>query len=72
MSVVRILTKKLDNQATRVYSVNTMKKEIIHITLGRRKTRVLEFYAHGTPFKPKRVEDKTRYKRKAKHPKQDY
>ena len=49
-----------------------MKKEIIHIALERPKTRVLEFYAHGTPFKPKRVEPKTRYKRKAKHPKQDF
>lgn len=55
-----------------MYSVNIMKRETIHITLGRRKTRVLEFYTQGTPFKPKRVEDKTRYKRKAKHPKQDY
>lgn len=49
-----------------------MKKEIIHITLGRKKTRAIEFYAHGTPFKPKMVESKTRYRRKAKHPKLDY
>lgn len=52
--------------------MNIMKKETIHITLGRRKTRALEFYTQGTPFKPKRVEIKTRYKRKAKHPKRDY
>lgn len=55
-----------------MYTACIMKKETIHITLERRKTRVLEFYAHGTPFKPKRVEDKTRYKRKAKHPKKDW
>lgn len=72
MSVVRILTKRLDNQASRVYSVNIMKKETIHITLGRRKTRVSEFYVQDTPFRPKRVELKTRYKRKPKHPKQGF
>lgn len=49
-----------------------MKKETLHITLERRKTRVLEFYTQGTPFKPKRVELKTRYKRRAKHPKRDF
>lgn len=49
-----------------------MKKETIHITLPRQKTRAIEFYIHGTPFKPKRVENKTRYKRKEKHPKKDY
>lgn len=48
-----------------------MKNEILHITLGRKKTRALEFYTHGTPFKPKRVENKTRYKRKSKHQKRD-
>lgn len=48
-----------------------MKKQILHITLGHKKTRALELYAHGTPFKPKRVETKTRYKRKAKHQKRD-
>jgi len=48
-----------------------MKREILHITFSRKKTRAIELYAHGTPFKAKRVEDKTRYKRKAKHQKRD-
>lgn len=48
-----------------------MKSEILHITLGRKKTRALEFYAHGTPFKPKAVKLKTGYKRKSKHQKRD-
>lgn len=54
-----------------MYSVNIMKKEILHITLGRKKSRAIELYAHGTPFKPKKVETKTRYKRKTKHHKRD-
>lgn len=54
-----------------MYSVGIMKKEIIHITLGHKKTRAVELYAHGSPFKPKAVAVKTRYKRKAKHQKRD-
>lgn len=48
-----------------------MKNEILHITLGRKKTRAIELYAHGTPFKPKAVKLKTAYKRKSKHQKRD-
>jgi hypothetical protein len=48
-----------------------MKNEILHITLERKRGRAIELYAHGTPFKPKRVENKTRYKRKSKHQKRD-
>jgi hypothetical protein len=48
-----------------------MKKETIHITLGHKRTRAIEFYVHGTPFKPKAVSVKNRYKRKTKHPKRD-
>lgn len=44
-----------------------MKKETIQIKLPRRKTRAIEFYAHGTPFKSKTVKLKTAYKRKTKH-----
>jgi hypothetical protein len=54
-----------------MYSVFIMKKEILHFTLGRKKMRAVELYAHDTPFKPKRVENKTRYKRKTKHQKRD-
>jgi hypothetical protein len=36
-----------------------------------RKTRAhMVLFFHDTPFKPKRVELKTRYKRQPKHPKQ--
>ena len=45
-----------------------MKKETISLKLGRRKTRAIEFYTNDSPFKPKRVESKLQYKRKAKHP----
>jgi hypothetical protein len=48
-----------------------MKSEILHITLERKKTRALELYAHGTPFKPKTVALKTVYKRKSKHQKRE-
>lgn len=61
----------LDIQAYLIYSVDIMEKEILHITLGHKKTRALELYAHGTPFKPKAVAVKTRYKRKTKHQKRD-
>lgn len=44
-----------------------METQKIHIKLARRRTRAIEFYAHGTPFKPKSVELKTAYKRKPKH-----
>ena len=70
MSVVRILTKGLTIKLFWC-SVIIMKNEILHITLERKKTRALEFYAHGTPFKPKAVKLKTVYKRKSKHQKRD-
>ena len=47
-----------------------MKKETLSFKLGRRKTRAIELFTSDTPFKPKRVESKLHYKRKAKHPKQ--
>jgi len=49
-----------------------MKKEIIHLSLARRKTRAIELYASNSPFKPKKVESKLLYKRKAKHSKRDF
>jgi len=49
-----------------------MKKEVIKVEACRPKIRALELYAHGTPFKPKTVESKLRYKRKDKHPKKDW
>lgn len=54
-----------------MYSV-IMKKEVIHITLGRPKHRMHYVLYGDTPFKAKKVESKLRYKRKPKHPKQDY
>lgn len=47
-----------------------MKKETLSFKLNRRKTRAIELYINDTPFKPRRVESKLHYKRKAKHPKQ--
>jgi hypothetical protein len=52
-----------------VYSENMMKKEVIQFKVKSRAHYVL----YGdTPFRPKKVESKLLYKRKAKHPKQDY
>ena len=49
-----------------------MKKEVIHLQLSRTKTRAHQALFGDTPFRPKKVELKTRYKRKAKHPKKDW
>jgi len=49
-----------------------MKKEVIHLQVGRPKTRAIELYSADTPFRPKKIELKTRYKRKEKHPKKDW
>jgi len=48
-----------------------MKKEVIQFQAGRPKTRAHHVLYGDTPFKPKIVENKTRYKRKPKHPKGD-
>lgn len=53
------------------YIVHIMKKEILHFKMDRPKTRAHRVLFGDTPFKPKVVEDKFRYKRKPKHVKRD-
>lgn len=48
-----------------------MKKEVIQLSVGRPKSRVHSVLFGDTPFRPKKVESKTLYKRKAKHPKRE-
>lgn len=49
-----------------------MKKESLHFTFERPKTRHGFLFAKDTPFSPKKVDSKLRYKRKSKHSKRDY
>ena len=49
-----------------------MKKEVIQFKVGRPKTRAHHVLYGDTPFRPKKVESKLRYKRKDKHPKKDW
>lgn len=49
-----------------------MKKETIHFTFARPKNRAHFVLFGDTPFKPKKVELKTGYKRKPKHPNKDW
>jgi hypothetical protein len=55
-----------------VYSENMMKKEVIQFKVDKPKSRAHYVLYGDTPFRPKKVESKLLYKRKAKHPKQDY
>lgn len=41
--------------------------DTIVVDVPRKKTRAIELYAGGTPFKPKVVAPKNKYKRKEKH-----
>jgi hypothetical protein len=49
-----------------------MKKKVIQFKVAKPKTRAHSVLYIDTPFLPKKVESKLRYKRKDKHPKQDY
>jgi hypothetical protein len=49
-----------------------MKKEVIQFKVDRPKSRAHYVLYGDTPFRPKQVELKTRYRRKDKHPKKDY
>ena len=49
-----------------------MKKEVIQFKIATPKTRAHYVLYGDTPFRPKKVESKLRYKRKAKHPNKDY
>jgi hypothetical protein len=55
-----------------VYSDNMMKKEVIQFKVDRPKSRAHGVLYGDTPFRPKKIELKTRYKRKEKHPNKDY
>lgn len=49
-----------------------MKKEVIQFKVDKPKSRAHYVLYGDTPFRPKQVESKLRYKRKAKHPNKDY
>ena len=49
-----------------------MKRETILFSPTRQKTRAIELYSNESPFKARKIEPKTRYSRKIKHPKKDW
>ena len=49
-----------------------MKKEVIQFKVDGKKSRAHSVLYGDTPFRPKQIELKTRYKRKDKHPKKDW
>jgi hypothetical protein len=49
-----------------------MKKEVIQFKVDKPKSRAHYVLYGDTPFRPKKVESKLLYKRKAKHPNKDY